>query len=213
MTDLSLPIEYFKKESKHLHRQVQDKEPSAVARVDRVLKNQTEISLMRAQHVIAVEYGFDKWDSLIKASAVELHLVITMAKIPELNDFGIGLYDGNKRLPKEERDAIFLKDRKVLRTSVERVRDTISWLKANVRPIKTLNSGRSSYGIKHVAEKDIGYITNGVFIAAAVIAGFPYKIRWDSPNVQFGMSEKSFKDITRRRHERKSQTVSQAELS
>jgi hypothetical protein len=52
-----------------------------------------------------------------------------------------------------------------------------------------------SYGIKHTAEQDIGYITNGVFIAAGIIAGYSYEIREGDPNVSFGMSEQSFKRI------------------
>jgi len=40
------------------------------------------------------------------------------------------------------------------------------------RKIKTFNKTGTSYGLKHAAECDIGYITNGVFIAAAVAEGF-----------------------------------------
>jgi hypothetical protein len=49
-----------------------------------------------------------------------------------------------------------------------------------------------------VAEQDLGYITNGVFIAAAIIAGYSYEIT-DSPNVDFGMSERSHREIGLRR--------------
>jgi len=34
--------------------------------------------------------------------------------------------------------------------------------------LKSLNKRGSSYGLKHVAAHDIGYVTNGVFIAAAI---------------------------------------------
>lgn len=194
MTTLSTPIDYFKKEAKKLFRQVQANDAEALARVQRVLKDTTDVSLMRVQHVVAIDYGFPKWEDLIRANPVELHLAITMAKEPLLNDFGIGIYDGHRRLPKEERDAIFTKNRKVLRESLNAVAKTIMWLQARVAPIKTINTNQSSYRYKHLAEKDIGYITNGVFIAAAIIAGYPYKIANDGPNVLFAMSEKSIKE-------------------
>lgn len=196
MTVMSTPIEQFKKEAKNLLRLVKANNAEASERVLRVLKDPIEISLMRIQHVIAVEHGFSKWEDLIKAPVVELHLVITMKKVPLLNDFGIGVYGGHRGLPKAERDAIFAKNRNVLRESVDSVSKTVEWLRAKIEPIKTLNTKHTSYGYKHLAEKDVGYITNGVFIAAAIIVGYPYKIDEGSPNVIFGMSERSVKEVT-----------------
>ncbi len=80
MTNLSTPIEYFKKEAKKLFRQVQANDGEALARAQRVLKEPTEISLMRIQHVVAIEYGFSKWEDLIRASAVELQSAIAKSK-------------------------------------------------------------------------------------------------------------------------------------
>ena len=77
MTNLSTPIEYFKKEAKKLFRQVEAGEAEALERVVRVLKDTEEVSLMRVQHVIAVESGFLKWESLIKASAADLQAAIS----------------------------------------------------------------------------------------------------------------------------------------
>jgi len=66
------------------------------------------------------------------------------------------------------------------------------WL-AGKRRRKTVNRLHTSYGYKHMAEKDIGeYVTNGCFIAAAVHCGFDYSPCADnSPNVWFNISEKS----------------------
>ncbi len=80
MTNLSTPIEYFKKEAKNLFREVQAHDAEAMARVRRVLKDSVNVSLMRVQHVVAVEYGFLKWEDLIKATAGELHAKISMKK-------------------------------------------------------------------------------------------------------------------------------------
>jgi hypothetical protein len=76
MTNLSTPIEYFKKEAKKIFRQVQANDAEGLARVQRVLNDPTDISLMRIQHVVAVECGFSKWDDLIKASTVVLQAAI-----------------------------------------------------------------------------------------------------------------------------------------
>lgn len=80
MPNTSTPIEYFKKEAKKLLRQLQANDAEASARVDRVLKYPTEITLMRVQHVVAVEYGFSKWENLIKASSSDLQVVIAQKK-------------------------------------------------------------------------------------------------------------------------------------
>jgi hypothetical protein len=77
MTYTSAPIEYFKKEAKKLFRQVEAGEAEALERVMHVLKDSEEISLMRVQHVIAVEAGYLKWENLTKASAIELQAVIS----------------------------------------------------------------------------------------------------------------------------------------
>ena len=77
MANLSTPIVYFKKEAKKLFRQVQSNDAEAIARAQRVLKDLSDISLMRIQHVVAIEYGFSKWEDLIKASPVDLHSAIS----------------------------------------------------------------------------------------------------------------------------------------
>jgi hypothetical protein len=77
MTKTSTPIEYFKKEAKKLFRQVEAGEAEALDRVKRVLKDSEKVSLMRVQHVIAVESGYPKWENLINASAVELQTAIS----------------------------------------------------------------------------------------------------------------------------------------
>ncbi|AEH16323.1 hypothetical protein [Shewanella baltica] len=113
-------------------------------------------------------------------------------QVPELTDFGISIYTNGRVLDKTQKKAEFDKSQSSLLGSSESFEKTVSWLK-QVEEIKSFNLRRSSYGIKHLAERDIGYITNGVFIAAAIHSGFKYKINYDSPNVQFNMSEKSLK--------------------
>lgn len=57
---------------------------------------------------------------------------------------------------KRENRAILREQREALRKSVGAVSNTIDWLQGNIPPTKTTNPKRSSYGLKHIAEKYIG---------------------------------------------------------
>lgn len=190
-------IRWFKTRAKALLKSL-DHDTAARQRVATVLRDGEKISLQKAQHVVAVEAGFANWKALLDASDVERRLAVVMTEEPLLNDFGIGLYSGHRRKPREERMRILAEDRQRLRDSLDDVEWTAEWLRSNVEPIKTINRRRSSYGLKHIAEKHSprGYLTNGVFIAAAMVAEYPFRIT-DSPNPQFGMSEKSIKRLSR----------------
>lgn len=118
-----------------------------------------------------------------------------MNNFPELNDSGMGLVRWNKNETNDERIKKLADERKMLIEKKESFEKTVSWL-SNIDKIKSINKVHSSYGLKHIAEKQIGYITNGVFIAAAISCGFEFKpIAEDSINVHFNMSEKSIKKI------------------
>tara|TARA_R110002167_G_scaffold145982_1_gene337175 strand:+ start:111 stop:521 length:411 start_codon:yes stop_codon:yes gene_type:complete len=70
------------------------------------------------------------------------------------------------------------------------------FLNENIGHTKTVNTeGSSSYGLKHVVEDMIHhYISNGMFIAAALGCG--YKMKYKShygPNAFFAMSQKDWK--------------------
>lgn len=210
MNQDSNPIEHLKKVAKALLRSVQAEDPEALQRVRTIYEDTraksdsvvgAEFKLMRAQHAVAIEHQFRDWAAASSATPLVLKLAITMRKEPLLTDFGIGTYAGQKNLSREEQEAKFRHNRMVLRESVDRVEATISWLQEHVSPIKTINENRTSYGYKHLADRDIGYITNGVFIAAAIIAGYPYKTR--APNVCFGMSKGSLKEVSKRLHQRR----------
>ncbi len=113
-------------------------------------------------------------------------------KLPEPTDFGVGVYNG-RRLHAAEYESKFRADRETLLNSTGAFVKTCQWLE-KIEKIKTINNKHSSYGLKHLAEEEIGYITNGVFIAA-IHCGFEFKIHRNSPNVAFNMSEKSIKKV------------------
>ena len=89
---------------------------------------------------------------------------------PELSDFGFGL--GSENTP-EERVATFKTNRQLIREprSLAQFLAACRWL-GQFAKIKSFNKRGTSYGLKHVAAHDIGYITDGVFIAAAIAEGF-----------------------------------------
>ena len=76
MTNTSIQVSYFKKEAKKLYHQAQAGDHRAIARIKKVLKDPTGISLMRIQHVIAVEFGFTKWEDLVKTPVIELQAML-----------------------------------------------------------------------------------------------------------------------------------------
>lgn len=62
------------------------------------------------------------------------------------------------------------------------------WLAWHSRPRKTFNRQIGSYGLKHLAEKKRGYISNGALILAALRRGLQVDAREDSPNVDINIS-------------------------
>jgi len=190
----SSSILYFKKQAKSLLDHFTQRSQPAIQRASAALSSLDDFGLMKAQHVIAVESGFARWNDLIAADDVELRLVITMGKHPRLNCFGLGLYDSGRCLTAVERREALRKQRAELRGDVLTIRWIADWLRTHVSPIKTINQRRSSYGLKHLAEKfhPHHYVTNGAFIAAAILSDYLFKTN-EGPNVYFGMSERSLK--------------------
>ena len=138
------------------------------------------------------EYRTGEYRTLDKLRAL-------MDEHPTLNDFGIGYGSAHDRPDDspEFKASILQTERHALLENVADVTWTIHWLRSNVEPIKTINRRHSSYGLKHLAEKFSPnlYLSNGVFIAAAMIVGYPFEV--DPPNAMFGMSERSLKRLNR----------------
>ena len=120
-----------------------------------------------------------------------------VSQLPQLTDFGVGIFQNGRGLSEVERNKKIKEEQEALIQSVEAFNKTCSWL-SQIDKLKNINYKHSSYGLKHIAENDIGYITNGVFIAAAIHCGFEFKTEFGSPNVCFNMSEKSIKNAEKR---------------
>jgi hypothetical protein len=111
-------------------------------------------------------------------------LAEAMQEHPLLSSFGIGVYAPRRKTPEQRRTELAA-GREDLAAREAMVLETAAWLRENITPIKTPTVG--SYGMKHVMERATGrYVTNGEFIAAALIVGYTFK--YTEPNVLFGMS-------------------------
>ncbi len=121
-------------------------------------------------------------------------IAAVLEQIPQLHNWGVGLMDNWQRLPQDERRATIKQAQEELLGSAEDCTRICQWL-GSLSKIESINERHSSYGLKHMVEqdRDIDYVTNGAFIAAAIHAGFKYKLAPHSPNVMFNISEKSLK--------------------
>jgi hypothetical protein len=122
----------------------------------------------------------------IKAAAKQVARIL--AREPELGSFGFGVYDASNKPPQQraeelQRDrATMLDDYHLSQFIVAR-----EWL-AQFPKTKAPNKTGTSYGLKHVPEDEIGHVSNGVFIAAAIAAGFTVCRIGDGPNAWLNIS-------------------------
>ena len=155
-------------------------------------------TLQQVQHQVAADAGYASWGKLLSADDADRQLAAVITSEPRLTweGFGAGYFT---RTPQERRVA-FANARAELRGKADRVNRICEWLEANIASRKTIDPSAGSYGLKDLAERDLGwYLSNGEFIAAAIICGYPYRAESDSPNARFGMSSRSI-TIVQNRH-------------
>lgn len=90
-------------------------------------------------------------------------------------------------------------------TELEEIQDNQdliqAWCKARLLPHlkQSINFNHSSYGLKHLAEKELGfYISNGQLKYAMAMLGVNYSQRPNSPNCFYPLSEKFFTHYKRK---------------
>jgi len=112
---------------------------------------------------------------------------------PQLGDFGFGVFEPRSKTP-DERAADLLRNREQIREprSLAQFMAARQWL-SRFAKIKAVNKCGSSYGLKHIAERKIGYVTNGVFIAAAIAEGFATQRANYGPNAWLNISTKAWR--------------------
>lgn len=121
-----------------------------------------------------------------------------MEKISNLTNFGLGTYiEPGSSLA--ERKKNFDRDRAELLEAeyLLQFERCVCWLNHEIARTVKINQNYSSYGLKHIVERDIGYLTNGVFIAAAVHCGFRWR-EYADPNPCFNVSGHSIRAVIKR---------------
>lgn len=184
-------VRFFKDHAKSQLRAARDGNPYALAALAGEGHSSVPRSLQQVQHHVAVTAGYSSWAALLRAPEHDRQLAAVMTREPRLTMFGMGAGAFHKTF--DERRAAFARSRAELRASADDVAEVTAWLLENIGPTRTVNRDRSSYGHKHMVENVLGrYVANGELIAAAIIAGYPYKLAEPgSPNVCFGMSARS----------------------
>ena len=109
---------------------------------------------------------------------------------PDLTAFGFGAWD-ERRLTPQERAARIAQGQADLIAHADPFHRARLWLAAQKRTKRVNPAAGSSYGLKHAAEPDIGYTTNGSFIAAAIAEGFTVQRIPGSPNAWFNISTRT----------------------
>ena len=140
----------------------------------------------------------------LAAATIDMERVLE--REPQLGDFGFGVFDPRRKTP-EQRAAELLRDREDIRKprSLAQFMTARGWLR-RFGQLKKINQRGTSYGLKHHAEDEIGYVTNGVFIAAAVAEGFVVRragAYGDSPNAWFNISTEAWRHAGRLREEQR----------
>ena len=109
---------------------------------------------------------------------------------PDLTAFGFGAWD-ERRLTPADRAARIAQGQADLIADPDPFNRARIWLAAQKRTKHINPDAGSSYGLKHTAEPDIGYTTNGSFIAAAIAEGFTVQRIPGSPNAWFNISTRT----------------------
>jgi hypothetical protein len=109
-----------------------------------------------------------------------------------LHDGGYGMIRDRSKTREELEAHVKLNQMALLgEGSICQIRKACDWIQSNIEPSKMINYKRTSYGMKHITEKETGYISNGEFITAALLCG--YRMGLLSYNPSFNMKESSVK--------------------
>lgn len=123
----------------------------------------------------------------------DLTFAEVMEQHPRLGRNGIGVLASGHQ-PRGGLEVDLAADRVALAESEATVHEIVAWLRDHdLTPIKTPSV--SSYTLKHLVEKDIGYVSNGEFIAAALMVGYPHSYE-GGRNVLFGVSARDVRRVS-----------------
>lgn len=123
----------------------------------------------------AVRAALANEDPHMTTTIAQADLDAVLAAHPLLTSDGYG--DLHRMCPcrnRDERRKHLARERTYLRRALNQVQAAVQWLHPIARNTQATANSPSSYGLKHVMEGQTGaYVTNGEFIAAALILGIP----------------------------------------
>lgn len=180
---MSQQIDFFKLESKKLVKQYKSQESNAINRVQKYIKNMDDFCLARAQHVIAREAGFVRWEELVRASADRLHFGVILYKNPYLT-----MIEGWS-CPDDAVNPYRESDRRDVFLNYDWVMRIVSWLRENnicppddVDDIDYFHTGPGkdcfSRLFVHLYNEPYKYTGTGLVIVAFMMLGLK-PLNWD----------------------------------
>jgi hypothetical protein len=155
----------------------------------------SSLSLKEVQEHVARRAGYSSWPQMGSAAVPDLELAAAVDLEPWLTTHGLG----PQRYEVGESWSDFAQGRIDLRAKHETVELVHHWLLLNIERCDTVNTTADSYFLKGLVERalEIG-ITHGEVIAAAMIAGYPYRRDGQNlPRAVFGMSQTSIDAVLR----------------
>jgi hypothetical protein len=121
-------------------------------------------------------------------------LAAVLDKHPTLTVYGFENPDKTDPTEMQERS-------EALRKSEAAFDAACAWIREHLPPTPRSRGYVSSYGLKHIAEVEIGYITNGLFIAAMLHCGHRFLHPGQgNPNAYFPLTKRRIKALDQRRH-------------
>jgi hypothetical protein len=132
-------------------------------------------------------------------------LVAVLAKHPTLTAYGFENPDETDPAEMQERS-------EELRKSEAAFDAARVWIREHLPPTPRSRGYYSSYYLKHVAEAEVGYLTNGLFIAAMIHCGHRFRQPGrGNPNAYFPLHKRRVVGLDRRAERRRRERAASSE--
>jgi hypothetical protein len=126
-------------------------------------------------------------------TAAASDMAAVLERQPQLSDFGFGVSDRSKPPAEQAAELRIERDRIREPRSLAQFMAARQWL-SQFGKLKAINNRRgTSYGLKHVAEHDIGYVNQRRLHSSAISEGFTVQQANNSPNAWFNISTKAWR--------------------
>ncbi len=163
---------------------------SSIKRTASRIKKAEHLPHHAALDLASQRAGYSNWKHVLSsADSAGSDLLRILDRYPTLSSYGLGKGD----LSVEE---LRMRRRDLLGNEGS-FRAVCMWLR-RLPAAEDIERSRTSYALKHIVEREIGYISNGVFIAAVLHADFRILKVDDSPNVYLNIDKQVWDRETQR---------------